>query len=269
MKKGNDTKELEIKGALSLEEANALVMEHMGWAESIARSVARSWNMDWRSDGLDGAAMEAIIFCARRFDPERGVPFRGYARRRIHEASTEAARKAKGWRKPSASKAETQAREVSAELFALYPEMRNGQLPLANESGNQDADTRGAVRQLLTSAALIATKQSSATDSPDEALDYKRMVMSLSKLEIVHQILIWKVYWEGNSMRSVATEWDTDELNVIREHKVLLAYLQKLIANSKAPPPIRVRPGLKTISLKLNRSEGIGPFSKYVGAAGT
>jgi hypothetical protein len=41
---------------LSEEDANALVIEHQGWAESIARAVARGWNMDWRLDGLDGAA---------------------------------------------------------------------------------------------------------------------------------------------------------------------------------------------------------------------
>jgi len=65
---------------LSQEEANNLVVEHHGWAESIARSVARAWNLDWRLDGLDGAAMEALIFCSRRFDPGRGIPFKGYAR---------------------------------------------------------------------------------------------------------------------------------------------------------------------------------------------
>src|SRR5262245_28432393 len=97
---------------LSIEEADQLVLEHQGWAESIARSVARAWNMDWRLDGLDGAAMEALIFCARRFDPARGVPFRGYARKRIHEASTDAARKSRGWRKGlgTTSKSEQQAR---------------------------------------------------------------------------------------------------------------------------------------------------------------
>ncbi|MCB0333257.1 MAG: hypothetical protein KDD55_07135, partial [Bdellovibrionales bacterium] len=64
-------------GTLSLDEANELVLEHRGWAESIARSVARAWNLDWQMDGLDGAAMEALIFCSRRYSPDRGVPFRG------------------------------------------------------------------------------------------------------------------------------------------------------------------------------------------------
>ena len=46
---------------------NRLVQEHMGWATSIAKAVARAWNMDWQLDGLDGGAYEALLFCARRF----------------------------------------------------------------------------------------------------------------------------------------------------------------------------------------------------------
>ena len=41
-----------------------MLQDHYGWAESIARAVARAWNLDWRLDGLDGAAMEALIFCS-------------------------------------------------------------------------------------------------------------------------------------------------------------------------------------------------------------
>lgn len=122
----------EVKKPLSPAEIENLVVEHQGWAESIARSVARAWNMDWRSDGLDGAAMEALIFCARRFDPARGVPFKGYARRRIHEASTEEARKSRNWKLGIGSNAKTdhRAREVSAQLLEIFPEIRDGHIPV-------------------------------------------------------------------------------------------------------------------------------------------
>ena len=105
-----DEKAQNAPTSLSEEEANELVVEHMGWAESIARAVARGWNLDWKLDGLDGAAMEALIFCSRRYDPERGIPFKGYARKRIHEASTDAARKTKGWTRTSSSKKNKEAK---------------------------------------------------------------------------------------------------------------------------------------------------------------
>ena len=253
---------------LSIEEANNLVLEHHGWAESIARAVARSWNLDWKLDGLDGAALEALIFCARRFQPARGVPFRGYARKRIHEASTEAARKSKSWARGigTNSKAERQAREISSELFFIFPELRSGQLPFTDEmSGNADGDTRAAIRSLLTGANIIATKQGISTAaSPEEMVDYKKTILLLAKLEIVHQLLMWLVYWEGLSLRNVADNWETDELNVIREHQALLAFLQKSLAKGKNAAQMKIRPGLRAIAHKIKQEGSKGPFSEIV-----
>lgn len=253
-----------VDETLSIEEANQLVLEHQGWAESIARSVARSWNMDWRLDGLDGAAMEALIFCARRFQPARGVPFRGYARKRIHEASTEAARRSRGWKRGSVTNAEHQAREVSAELFNVFPELRVGELPSGEDYGEGEDGSRAAIRELLVGASIIAFKQGMMSDQPDEQIDYKRMVEYVSDLDPVHQIMVWKLYWEGSSMRNLATEWEIDELNVIREHKVLLAFLAKSFAKGKSAPPPKVRPGLKAIGIKLRKEDPSGPFSKLL-----
>ena len=247
---------------LTEEEANALVLEQQGWAESIARSVARSWNLDWRLDGLDGAAMEALIFCSRRFEPKRGIPFRGYARKRIHEASTEAARKSKGWRRAgSGSKEEQRARDVSVELYRVFPELREGYLPYTEDSGSADHDERGAVRQMLMGASIIAARQAMEDPLPDDLVDYRRVVALMAKLEPVHQLLIYRVYWDGLSLRTVATEWDTDGLNVMREHKVLLNFLQKSIGAGKSTSPPKVRPGLKDMAGKLKRDGSEGPFS--------
>jgi DNA-directed RNA polymerase specialized sigma subunit len=256
---------------LSEEDANNLVVEHHGWAESIARSVARSWNLDWRLDGLDGAAMEALIFCSRRFDPSRGIPFKGYARKRIHEASTDAARKSKGWtRSSSKGSPEAKAREISAELYGVFPELRDGRLPVHESSGNDDSDTRSAIRELLVGASIVATRQAVATDPlPDDLIDYRRMVGVMASLEPLHQWLLYKVYWDGLSLRTVATEWDTDGLNVMREHKVLIAYLQKSMAMGKPAPLPKVRPGLKTLTAKFKKEGSKGPFTDVLrGASG-
>ena len=249
---------------LSEEDANALVVDHYGWAESIARAVARAWNLDWRLDGLDGAAMEALIFCSRRFDPSRGIPFKGYARRRIHEASTEAARKSKGWSRGVSNKsaAEVKARELSAELYGVFPDLRDGRLPVHESSGNDDSDARAAIRELLIGASLVATKQAIATGPlPDELMDYKRVVSVMAVLEPLHQLLLYKVYWDGTSLRTVASEWETDGLNVMREHKVLIAYLQKSLAQGKPAAIPKVRPGLKPLVTKLKTSGSKGPFA--------
>jgi len=250
--------------ALSEDEANALVVEHQGWAESIARAVARGWNMDWRLDGLDGAAMEALIFCSRRFDPARGIPFRGYARKRIHEAATDAARKTKGWSRGVSNRAsaEARAREVSSELYGVFPEIRDGFLPHQEGGSGDEQECRAAIRELLMGASIIASRQAVATDPlPDELLDYRRMVSVMASLEPVHQWLLYRVYWDGISLRTVASEWETDGLNVMREHKVLLVYLQKSMALGKPTTIPKVRPGLKPIIQKFKHEGSKGPFT--------
>lgn len=249
---------------LTEEEANALVLEHKGWAESIARSVARAWNLDWQMDGLDGAALEALIFCSRRFHPARGIPFRGYARKRIHEASTEAARKSKGWVRSlaSAGAQERLARQVSLDLINVFPELRRGELP-GDEFG-EATDPRAAIRQLLVSAAVLASHQISDSAQPDEVADHLKVIRLMDKIDDVHQELMWQVYWEGSSLRSLAEEWETDELNVIREHKALLAFLFKSLEKGRGGPPLKVRPGLRD---QKDRVPHPGRFTKLVSSS--
>ena len=250
---------------LSREEADEMVLEHKGWAESIAKSVARAWNLDWQLDGLDGAALEALIFCSRRYQPDRGVPFKGYSRKRIHESCTEGARRSRGWTRGSGTKKRTErlAREVSAELFNLFPTLRNGQLPLEDAGEDSTKGARIAIQQLLVGASVIATQQTMSAE-PDEIMDYKKMVHYMTELEPIHQLLLWMLYWEGESLRGIASKWDTDELNVIREHKVLLEFLQKSIQKGKANPPPRIRPGLRETAFKMSKDHPKGKFTRLL-----
>lgn len=239
-----------------------LVSEHMGWASSIARSVARAWNMDWQLDGLDGGAYEALLFCARRYDPERGVPFKSYARRRIHEAATEEARKSRSWQKRVGANTESDqvAREISARLFEVYPELRDGVLP--DVEGETLEKARDSIRQLLVSASLFASSPLVGTDSPDQALEYRELFRLLANLEPIHQQILWSVYWEGYSMRSIATDWDIDELAVIREHQELLNFLSGILDEDRiGKKKLKVRPVLRKLALRQKDLFAEGKFS--------
>jgi len=242
-----------------------LVDDHMGWATSIAKSVARSWNMDWQLDGLDGGAYEGLLFCAKRFDPSRGVPFRGYARRRIHEGCTEEARKSKAWQRGTGSDApgEQEAREVSAKLFDVFPELRTGILPGTDADGSIPS-IRSSIRTLLAGASLIAAFQESGSENPEIALEYKELVGVLSALDAVHQEILWAVYYRDQSMRGLADEWSVDDLSVIREHKEILAYLCSHLEHSSGPlpKPPKVRRGLRTVAQRVKKEQSIGPFSR-------
>jgi DNA-directed RNA polymerase specialized sigma subunit len=247
-----------------------LVEENMGWATSIAKAVARAWNMDWQLDGLDGGAYEALLFCARRYDPARGVPFRAYARRRIHEASTQEARKSKSWQQGvgTNSQAEQDAREVSAKLFDVFPELRDGLLPVGDSEGGEDA-MRSSVRQMIAGASLIAAFREAGIGNPESAVEYKQMLQVMAALDPVHQAIIWAVYWQGQSMRSLAEEWEIDDLSVIREHKEILEHLclQIEAGRTSAAKPLKVRRGLRAMALQLRRSKEPGPFVQFLNGA--
>ncbi|MCB0334015.1 MAG: hypothetical protein KDD55_10985, partial [Bdellovibrionales bacterium] len=182
-----------------------------------------------------------------------------------HEASTEAARKSKGWSKDeSGTRNERLAREASVELLNLFPELRGGQLPGALDEASGDQGTRAGIRQLLIGATLLTTRQGLDAASPDELMDYKKSIRLITHLEVIHQIILWRIYWESESMRSIASSWEMDELNVIREHKVILEFLFKALSHGKSATPPRIRPGLKTIALKIKRSKTPSPFMEFL-----
>jgi hypothetical protein len=134
------------------------------------------------------------------------------------------------------------------------------------EDGGEDSSkgARIAIQQMLVGASVIATQQGLAASEPDDIMDYKKMVGYMTSLEPLHQLLLWLLYWEGESLRGIASTWDTDELNVIREHKVLLEFLQKSIQKGKANPPPRIRPGLRDIALKIQKKLGKGKFTQLL-----
>lgn len=256
----------EIKSVISAEEAEKLVLENQGWAESVARSVARAWNLDAEQDGLLSAAFEALIFCSRRFDPKMGVPFRGYSRKRIHEAATEESRRSKNWKSGISphSKGDHKQREISSQLLDLFPDLRDGHMPFLEQGMTDDIEgVRLAIRQLLVGASLLASRQGMAAMSPEEAFDCKKMIEVAAELDLMHQVLLWKTYWEGLSLRSVATEWETDELNVMREHKAVLTYLFKALSANKINfEKPKIRPALRIIAQKLKKEMKDGPFTQ-------
>ncbi|MDR2337993.1 MAG: hypothetical protein LBE20_05030 [Deltaproteobacteria bacterium] len=248
-----------------------LVDDHRNWAISIAKSIARSWNLDWQLDGIDGGAFEALIFCARRYDPNIGVPFRAYARKRIHESCTMEAKTSKSWQYNTGNNEndnETLEREVSFKLFNIYPSLREG-VSLTTEDGensaNHDYLLRTTVKILLTSANLInMAQEAQELNNPDNALETTNILSMLANLDSVHQNILWFVYWQDYSLRSLAEEWGVDELVVIREHQTLIDYLSKQFQSARGQSSkLKLRPKLRPLGNILNNSKHEFPFKKF------
>ncbi|MCC6932972.1 MAG: hypothetical protein IT292_06930 [Deltaproteobacteria bacterium] len=242
-----------------------IVADHQGWSISIAKCIAKAWNMDWQLDGLDGAAFEALIYCAKRFDNKMGIPFRGYAHRRIHEACAAEARQCKRWQYGTneMSQIECDAREVAFRLFELFPELRDGLLPIEqpeNESLTENT-LRGSIKHLLASASLLTSFQKTSTDNPEYAVEFRRMFQIIANMDAIHQMILWLIYWQGQSMRAVASDWGLDELAIIREHQSIIEYVSNRMTESRKakPVPLKIRPKLR----KLKIDETNLPFSRF------
>lgn len=65
-------------------DADALVVEHVEWARRLARIARSQYHLvALEPEDAEGVALEALVHCARKFRPETGVPFQGYARVRV------------------------------------------------------------------------------------------------------------------------------------------------------------------------------------------
>lgn len=72
---------------------DALALEHLDWARSIARHVAALLPTWFTEDDLAGPAEIALIHLAGSYDSTRGIPFRVYAYRRIRGACLDSVRR--------------------------------------------------------------------------------------------------------------------------------------------------------------------------------
>lgn len=241
-------------------EVENLILENKKWAEVVAYSVAKAWRLDAEVDGLVSASYEALVECAHRFDPSRGIPFRAYARRRVHEAACDAARQTKAWKEGQvfSGSIEAKARATAYELIKRFPELRDGRISLDTNS------LRGSVRQMILGATVIYMKEMHEAEERKDFTEYGKLISAITKLDKVHQWLIWKIYWEGHSLRGLAALWNADPLTIIREHQVILGFLSSILGQgaSKSTPP-KVRPSLRKVIADLNLEAIPSPFEEF------
>jgi len=142
--------------------------------------------------------------------------------------------------------------------------LRMGKLPLAADGSEAKVTLKSSVKQLLAGASLLQAFKESPSENPELSMQHKELITFLSSMEPVHQEIIWGVYYKGQSMRSMAAEWGIDDLSVIREHKVLLAFLCQNLETPGNGKTVKVRRGLRTVVQELRRAKKLGPFSDFL-----
>jgi len=76
-----------------MSDLDVLVERNVDWARQIARHVAGMLPTWFTEDDLIGAAEVALVQLAGKYEPSRGIPFRGYARRRVYGACFDSIRR--------------------------------------------------------------------------------------------------------------------------------------------------------------------------------
>ncbi len=266
-----------------------LVDDHRAWALSVAKVVARAWHLNYHLETVDGGALEALLFCAHRFDPSQGVPFRAYARRRIYEGCSTEARTSKTWQVNSGVNDNFQENTRISRIFSIYPELNDdlkstqkfSDIGIDESSSDKDEEhaqkkenrysiIRAITRSLKMSAGLIAlARDKSKENTPETNIDFRKIENELKQLCSVHQNILWYIYWRDYSLRMLAREWDINELVVTREHLVLMNYLERIsnAVRNKSDNiiennPLKLRPKLRPIDDFLKTTDHEFPFGK-------
>jgi RNA polymerase sigma factor FliA len=112
----------------------ARVREAMELLDSVARSVGRQLGSRFQLDDLKGYAHEAITDVVDKFDPERGVSFRSFARLRLRGAIIDGLRRESGL--PRGIAARLRAMEA-ADLYVDAKSEENAQKPANAEAADQ------------------------------------------------------------------------------------------------------------------------------------
>jgi RNA polymerase sigma factor for flagellar operon FliA len=195
----------------------------------VARQVAKRLTFSVELDELLSSGREGLLDAARRFDPERGVPFRAYANFRVQGAIYDGLRRTSGLprralERVAALEAAALASEGEAEFSAArgaHEELGRAEKFLANHLSTMA--TAAAIRISADRGRPMEAADSlaDARDDPEQAfaraelLDVvRREAAGLPKDEAE---VVRRVYFEGQRLEDVA-----------REHGVSLSWASRL-----------------------------------------
>lgn len=226
------------RDALSVE---SLVKDHLDLAPAIARQLIRELNLPsgLQSD-LESAGREGLLTAARRFEADRGVPFRRYANHRIRGSMLDAVRRE--------SRLPRRAYERLQMLSAALPlnEQASEDLaaPAAPGAGAPaDADARLAehlanlatamavgllARPIQTDEGLSAVDPSPPADEQLERAEARQQVLdAIDDLPEQERALVRRHYFEGERFDHVASELGLSKSWASRLHTRAVARLTK------------------------------------------
>lgn len=194
-----------------------LFSAHLSLVDQIAGQVIRSVDNRLDFSELRSFGMEGLMVAARRFDPDKGVPFRGYAAYRVRGAMID------GVRRNGALPRRTHQKLKALEAATQYAENSAEERGVAPPPGQTRADAEAALDDYLARVAtamavgLLATPARTeegqttavcASEPADDALASAQMLQlvrsEIEKLPHEERELLQRHYFEGERFDHVA-----------------------------------------------------------------
>jgi RNA polymerase sigma factor FliA len=212
------------------ESADALARFHeqLDLVDLIARQLSKSIGRGVEFDDLLSAGREGLLDAARRFDADRGIPFRAYANLRIRGAMIDGVRRMSAL--PRRAYERLAALEAANRLDqgSLDATFRTSMSPGEAESALADHLAMVATGCALGSVAQLAE----AGDARGADADYQTPEEQLSRAELLARVdevlsgfeevrearVLRLVYFEGMTIEAAAREMDLDQSWASRLH---------------------------------------------------
>jgi RNA polymerase sigma factor for flagellar operon FliA len=237
---------VQARDPLSVE---ALVRDHLDLATIIARQLMRELSLPRGLQGdLESAGREGLLAAARRFEPERGVPFRRYANHRIRGAMLDAIRRE--------SRLPRRAYERLQMLAAALPlneqaseDLASPPPPVAGASTDADARLAEHLANLATAMAVgllarpVKSDDGLAPIDPEPPADEQieraevrqKVLDAIGELPEQEQALVRRHYFEGERFDHVAAELGLSKSWASRLHTRAVTRLTKRFQQDDEP----------------------------------
>lgn len=203
--------------------------------EIVAGQIARSVGRAIEFDDLVGAGREGLLNAARRFEPDRGVPFRAYANFRVRGAILDAVRQL------SVLPRRAHERIAALEAAMLTSE---GAAERAFSDQTPDADAADRALEKHVASLAMAAVVGMATETHDEASEEDSPEEALARAELVHIVrgaigqlskdegtVVRRHYLEGDRLEDIARDLEMSESWASRIHTRAIARLAKRLHN--------------------------------------
>jgi RNA polymerase sigma factor for flagellar operon FliA len=231
----------------SCEVRNQLVMEHVDFVKTLARGLSHRLPPQIECAELVSVGVIGLIDAANRYEPDRGVPFTAFARRRVHGAMLDSLREL-----DCATRSDRRgSRAIAAATAQLWHELQRepSASEIAGRLGMSEDDYDGLAARLRHAEALLDaadddgdTVVAASTEGPDARLERieqeKWLAAAVAKLPERERRVLTLSYQRGLPLAKVGKSLGVSESRASQLRAQAITRLRALLVSAPAAESI-------------------------------